>query len=523
MALNSISLKAGTTTYTVYDPPSREPGLSRVNWFKQQTGASNYGKGEILMLELDYTAAVAGSNAAYGAAVLNMSSNQGDDITKDVEIVGASPYSTGPNEDQNLVCVQLVDFRFNYTDTVSDGYNVQEQGFPFTSAPAPVYYPSTLNSGSAWTWAQVINDIDSSLSLPVAVAWKPRNLIFDSVPICKAVDSIAAKLFLVVGLSDDQLNLNTPGVMSGNNEIAFDNALNGLGSDPPALIDGDDSSRNPARLPSSYDVIFPAFNADSTDPFVKRQYIKSINTGAGNADPQFSMPLAAPGYIALWQGGAWVDSGTNDAVASAIAAAAFTFQSQPFACYEFAGIWDFELDGAIREVEWYQDAQCRMRTRITQGNRVDYCPTDRPNAMEFVSNQLVEGLGGTQTGLDNAGVRYVFGGGPVEIWGQITGNTKDSSNFRWTYAFAQVTKTAAGFGGWSVLSGGITGNCYNTIEDINGASGLFGNGVNSANLLGTYELQPITTGDVVRLTQVDAGGTLEWQFEGWNSVDGQCT
>lgn len=106
---------------------------------------------------------------------------------------------------------------------------------------------------------------------------------------------------------------------------------------------------------------------------------------------------------------------------------------------------------------------------------------------------------------------------------RITGRTQDGSNKRWTYTFAELSKTSAGYGGWTDLTGGRTGNAYNLAEDQNGASGLYGNGVNSANLTGTFDLQPIPTGRRVRITPAYVtDGTLEYWFEAENGIDGEC-
>lgn len=117
--------------------------------------------------------------------------------------------------------------------------------------------------------------------------------------------------------------------------------------------------------------------------------------------------------------------------------------------------------------------------------------------------------------------------GDTTFWAKITGNLQDSSNFRWKYAWSEVTKTTAGFSGWTVLSGGRSGTTtskigYNTAEDMNGATGLFGNGVTSTNLTGTLKVQPVSTGVFVKMTPILAGTTQEYHFTFANGVDGGC-
>jgi hypothetical protein len=105
----------------------------------------------------------------------------------------------------------------------------------------------------------------------------------------------------------------------------------------------------------------------------------------------------------------------------------------------------------------------------------------------------------------------------------VTGSTQDGSNFRWTYDFEEAEKTSAGYGGWTAKENGLTGTAYNIIEDQNGASGVFGNGVDSANLAGTFELQPVPNGTRIAVwRQHLTDGTFEYWFSYENGVDGAC-
>ena len=110
------------------------------------------------------------------------------------------------------------------------------------------------------------------------------------------------------------------------------------------------------------------------------------------------------------------------------------------------------------------------------------------------------------------------------FWASITGNATDGTN-RWKYAFSEVYKSSAGYGGWATLSGGRSGttstnSARNTIEDMNtGAdSHVEGNGVDPANLdpagtgSDTFSMMPCTSGNVVWIREVDRGGTTEYWF-----------
>ena len=120
------------------------------------------------------------------------------------------------------------------------------------------------------------------------------------------------------------------------------------------------------------------------------------------------------------------------------------------------------------------------------------------------------------------------------FYASVTGNAPDGAN-RWKYAFSEVYKSSAGYGGWATLSGGRSGTtstnpARNTIEDMNtGAdSHIEGNGVDPANLdpaetgSDTFSLMPCTSGNIVQMSQVDLAGTVEYWFSYENGVDGDC-
>ncbi len=121
---------------------------------------------------------------------------------------------------------------------------------------------------------------------------------------------------------------------------------------------------------------------------------------------------------------------------------------------------------------------------------------------------------------------------------RITAATQDGSNKRWKYEATEVDKTTAGYGGWTDLSGGRTATgatngiyLYNLIEDQNGATGTYGNGVASTNLTGTFALQKIPTGTRVAVLLVKTISTTtgsqtttteEWFTSYVNGIDGEC-
>lgn len=134
------------------------------------------------------------------------------------------------------------------------------------------------------------------------------------------------------------------------------------------------------------------------------------------------------------------------------------------------------------------------------------------------------------------GSEHFFGGGggeglegplrswpPARFWARITSNTQDGSNKRWSYAITEVCKSSTGYGGWTDVSGGRTGTAYNVIEDQNGATGTWGNGVASTELTGTFDIKPVPNGTRVLIEQVIlTNGNAEYWFTYENGVSGAC-
>lgn len=106
---------------------------------------------------------------------------------------------------------------------------------------------------------------------------------------------------------------------------------------------------------------------------------------------------------------------------------------------------------------------------------------------------------------------------------KTTANSRDGSNWRWTYTIQEVTKSSTGFTGWATIGSALTPSAYNFIEAANGASGVMGNGVDTANLETGFEIKPVPNGTLLRAYAVIANGTTtEYWFSYENGVDGSC-
>ena len=113
----------------------------------------------------------------------------------------------------------------------------------------------------------------------------------------------------------------------------------------------------------------------------------------------------------------------------------------------------------------------------------------------------------------------------VQVWvGVVSAYSQVGSNKQWTYTVTRQVKESAGYGGWGDDSDGFSYTCYNMAEDGNGSSGLMGNGVDTANLTGTYDVQPIPAGRAVVVfeTSLVDGTTEYWIVGDPNGIDGAC-
>ncbi len=444
---NNATLSVGSQPEAILDPP---PGVCGMNRFSIFTGGTRSGLGEFLMLAKDFNRLMV-AQPANAKGTLSISGAPGPGIDLPVYIIGAVPLSLtiGDNRNQDIVKVVLRDARFIQQMPLNKGYNVQKQTFPMSGASpvAAEFYTTTLKSGTdIWTWEQLLLDA-VNLMLPTALtAWKPRNIIFDNIPPGKAHDVLAAQLYMVAGYDwkTDTPSLKTPGVFTQDNSDLLDQA------DEFATAGGY-SFRNSKRLPGSYLVTFKAYDLDNLDdPFKQRLYQKSVSTATGNAD--FTPVLHVGSYVAIYSGAAWKNQTELDAVATDIAARALAFASQDIAQKEFPGIWPFQLDGAIRGIQWITDDK-GARTIISLNNDMDFNPlSDLRRSIEVATNTFIVPLGGSNCGMDNGtGARYIWSDSLTEV---ITARLGASTGDR--YSWTQVRYKSDDT--YENVPGGLTGS-----------------------------------------------------------------
>jgi len=126
-----------------------------------------------------------------------------------------------------------------------------------------------------------------------------------------------------------------------------------------------------------------------------------------------------------------------------------------------------------------------------------------------------------------------------EFDAKITGHAEADTpaQNRWVYEFVEVEKTAAGYGGYTTLSGGRHSNdeadppilAYNKLEDGNDGEGRECNGTDVDNLEGdnySAQIEPCPDDTLVTMRTkvfiVDGEPVVEYEFDYENGVDGSC-
>ena len=175
---------------------------------------------------------------------------------------------------------------------------------------------------------------------------------------------------------------------------------------------------------------------------------------------------------------------------------------------------------------------CLSISALTQPINHYARPNDKHVSVASVGDGCLLGYWGSNPGL----VVYEKphdDDGEEKFWVRIGGNSS-AGDHKWNYAWAEVYKASAGYGGWSTLAGGRSGTTgsnpgRNTLEDMNSSSGVQGNGVDVANLdpaetgSDTFEIMPCTSNNIIEMTKVPYSGSFEYWFKYENGVNGNCS
>lgn len=421
----------------VYDPPSNVPPT--FNQFTIFTGASRYGFGEFILKKSDYDAMIAGASSdkiydlvmscdappnasgsggsggvGSGACAAALA-DAGRKITIKVVVGGARIISdpvtaSSGSSAERIVGVSVFDLRCRFNTPITAAYNVQKQG-PLYDGSTPKFYESTLNGSSEWTWTAMLTDLEFSAvsSFANLPTWKPRNYIFNGIPIGRVYDEVAADLFYVLGYkwcaqtsdAGAAISAYQPNQMDGQNATLLIQAAK-------SRIGGDLSFRPDERFPSAYRVTFPRITTDddTVDPYTNPTYEKTITVNSLGKNG--TEPLHCGRYAAAQVSGALVNQSELDAVAADLAPRAYAALASQFGEREYAGLWPFVPDGYIRGVKWINDRN-GARTFIRLNNERDFSPlVDMWRANQQAANQMVIGMGSARVATTPSGARTLF-------------------------------------------------------------------------------------------------------------------
>lgn len=423
----------------VVDPPK---GFGRpTNLFRMSTGAARYGRGQFLMLDTDYDA-ITLSPQNNGAVILFMTDGT-NKLNLSVQIGGAIPAVTNVGKSPNVVEVIVFDLRTQNFAPVSGSQNYNVIAEPFSWNGDWNYWPSTLHYGTtAWTWAPMAIDMGAP-AIPNAPSWLPRNMEFANVPLADAVDRIAAELFLVVGWdwTANSLVFYEPGESCAANRTWFQKNYPGFPDrHPTILMGGGEYDESSVRAPGTINVAFPVVNVDTTDPYAQQEYISPQSTGNQATSTQ---SLQVGNQPAFYQNGATQNVGDLGAIAADLATRAFDFMTQGGFAFTFSGIQLLQPDGSVREIVWESSAEGPM-TKISGHNGRDFKQlADEFRTFELPANQLVEGIGGTQTSVSPAGTRYVWSNETRDITAKITSVVSYAGLYNGTIYLPPTTDSAA--------------------------------------------------------------------------------
>lgn len=217
---------------------------------------------------------------------------------KNLAIVQARCVSTGIVDDPNAdYLVELTDGRgvlFNrfFRFPLNRQYNVVSPAYPTT------YYADSMNSGSAWTWSTMVQDIWQAMpllgtypGLPISPAGTPEGWIFAGVNGLDALMRVLTHLGCTIGVN---LTLASPYtiVNSGGGDASFDNLVTLYTQQHRLLDDAAWMDVGSGRVPGTVVVMFHRRNeVYGTEETVRRDTLQWETT------PAYSVSVSAPAFF----------------------------------------------------------------------------------------------------------------------------------------------------------------------------------------------------------------------------------
>lgn len=276
-------------------------------------------------------------------------------------------YTMNTGESLSCFLVEVTDRRGQlsnpiFQQAVNKLYNVREPGYGAS------YYTATTNGGTAWTWAELIQDLWEAMpllgtfpGLPVTPAGTPEGWIFQGVSawesLCMILEHAGCAVACDLTLETDQYSI----VEVGTADATIDSLIAELEADHRKLHDAEFKTVARGRIPYGVRVFFHTIRGDSaTVPWLVNSVYTVDIVGPDSA-------TAEPGlYHPVWSDTpAIYDASSTLTNAAALATIAQEQADEYFANIRGAGgtrlhrIYDGAADihptGTIKGVSWKQN------------------------------------------------------------------------------------------------------------------------------------------------------------------------
>lgn len=171
----------------------------RANSYRCPTGDA-YGVGYCLLYGRDYSRIQMGTSAAFTLQATTNGSAESRTFPTMYPVRGTCIVPNNGDPRLSVYLLEFVDRRYFLArfSSCNVGYNVRCPGTSYGASTATDFYAATLNSGSLWTWAEIINNLTSRLGITVrnllgvgeVPTTVPENLSFRGVRTWAALQSV---------------------------------------------------------------------------------------------------------------------------------------------------------------------------------------------------------------------------------------------------------------------------------------------------------------------------------------------
>lgn len=493
-------LEVNGKIYSVVDAPRSG---SQSNWY-EEAPAGEESTGKVLMAAVDYQRMITESDSTGQPAyvVFGVTDSQSEvfdeKIRKKVVVSGVTPFLTSGNVDvdyqeDRFDCVEVTLIGFEYFEerrsTSDSHYNVQVDGFTLDNLNKPNYKDSAPFVKSTSTPTSLLNVLGYVSGEPSTFSPPPvelRNLYAVGVP----KSELARRAFTGLGVIADCVNKKyyNKGQHSARNSLL-------LAKYTTRVFEKTAYKTASQRYPVEVDVAFTQVGPSST-PGDVHLVRRALTRGESPIIPQvpvghwlaYKGPSGVLNAAELGSVSDWFTSGAGNALDI----------HADYGNYKFAGIINFDVDGAVRRVLWTCNA-IEVSTTICYNHSVPMKSSDPGFSRRTYStlpSLVSRSLDGTDLILSPPGSSF-----PIIV----LGNAAVVAGAVWRYTVRKVSVTDNG----SSLTYSYPGPdliAFNGSENPVDGSGVYGIGFETTSG-GSLLRRPIRNGAVAPAT-VDDGGSL---------------